>query len=271
MAVARPSRLGKPPALDQLQQHALAQPAAGDPQRQRRAGRRSPRAPGCRPAAAAPARGRARSARATSAIGVVTEHADAALERLVGELGAEQPAQRGGGAADRHGLGRRRRLEALERAGHVAAHLLELVHRGRVAAQVGVGQEARSRSGTTPTTPSARPARRPRSRSTRRRRRSPRSCPRRGWSSVRVAPTKDEARLLLARQHARAPCRRRLHRAHAARSRLGALRIAAVATATICSAPTSRATVAWVPPPRRSRRSSPAGSAPPSRGSCRSA
>ena len=29
-------------------------------------------------------------------------------------------------------------------------------------------------------------------------------------------------------------------------SRLGALRIAAVATATICSAPTSRATLAWV-------------------------
>ena len=64
--------------------------------------RRAPRARGCPPAAGAPARRSSSKRAATSAIGS-GEHADAALERLVRQLGAEQPAQRGGGAAHRHG------------------------------------------------------------------------------------------------------------------------------------------------------------------------
>ena len=173
------------------------------------------------------------------------EHADAALERLVLQLRSHQPAQRGGRAADRDGAGGRRRLEALEGPLHVAAHLLQLVSRGRVGAQVGVGQKAR-----------ADPERlRPRHLAVRlaygdlagaaadvdhRDRAVGRPQHRASGANER------QPRLLLARQDARARCRRPSPRRPAARSRLGALRMAAVATATICSAPTSRATLAWV-------------------------
>ena len=62
-------------AVDHLEDDALAQPAAADLQRQAEPVARPPRGSGCRRAAGARARGRARSARATSATGVRGEHA----------------------------------------------------------------------------------------------------------------------------------------------------------------------------------------------------
>src|SRR5215207_172958 len=137
----RRRRLGKTPALHQLQENPLAEPAAGDPQWQAEqvrdrfeyqdAGGQQAHALGVELEALGhlgDRRGR--------------EHADPALERLVLELGAHQPAQRGGGAPDRDGALGRRRREPLEGSLHMPAQLLELVHRGRVRAQIGVGEEA---------------------------------------------------------------------------------------------------------------------------------
>ncbi len=107
-----------------------------------------------RRAAAARARGRARTARATSAIGGERQHPHAPLERLVRQLGAHEAAQRGGGAAHRHGASRRR---AARRPSNTPATCSRTASSsatdGGSRAQVAVGQEARADRGRTPTTP----------------------------------------------------------------------------------------------------------------------
>ena len=191
------------------------------------------------------------------------QHADAALERLVLQLRAHEPAQRGGGAADRHGAGGGWRLEALERPLHVAAHLLELVHRGRVGAQVRVGQKAgadpkRLRPGHL-----AVGARRWRSRWSRRPRRSRRPCRRAPRAACAWRPRRTAAPP--PRRTGRSARRRRPPRRRPP-ARRGCRR---------CGWPRSqRPRCARRPPraprrsgcarPRRSPRSSPPGSAPPS-------
>ncbi len=233
------------PPLDQLQQHALAQPAARDPQRQLPAGRRPPRARGCRRAAGGPARGRARSARPRRRSASCESTRMPRSSVSCDELGAEQPAQRGRGAAHRH----RARRPAAARAPRRcrprggAPSRARRPRAGRSAGRRRPGSP--SRSETRPTTPSRRPARQWRSRTSRHRRRSPRSCPRRAraacaWRRRRTGAPPPRPRA------PRAPCRPLRSTALCSSSRLGALRIAAVATATICSAPTSRATAAWV-------------------------
>ena len=92
----------KTPTLHQLEQEALTQTTTGDAERKleqvrdrledQDSGREQPHALRVE----LEALGHLRD-------GVVREHADAALERLVLQLGAQQPAQRGGGAADRDG------------------------------------------------------------------------------------------------------------------------------------------------------------------------
>ena len=112
-------------------------------------------------------------------------------------------------------------------------------------AQVGVGQEAgpdpkRGR----PAHRAVRLAHRDLARS-RRPRRSPRSSPRRAGRACAWRPRTTVAPPPRPRAR-RAACRRHRAPRSPGRPRLGALRMAAVATATICSAPTSRATLACV-------------------------
>ena len=162
------------------------------------------------------------------------------------QLGAQQPAQRGGRAAHGH----RARRPAAARGPRTCRSTCRRTFssssdRGRVAAQVGVRQEARADpKRRRPRHPAVRP-RRPRSRSSRRPRRSPRSCPRGPRAACAWRPRTTGAPP--PRRTARsAPCRPPPPRRSRSSSRLRRVRIAAVATATICSAPTSRATVAWV-------------------------
>ena len=202
--IAAPRQAAGPPparaALPRAARRARSAAAA-------RADPRSPRARGCRRAAGAPARCRARSG-ARPRDRRQRQHPDPALERLVGELGADEPSQRGRGAADRDRALRGRRFEPLERPVHVAAHLLELVDRGRVGAQVGVGEEA----GADPedSDHSMRPSGSPIAISLEPPTSITATVPSTGRSSVRVAPTNDN--LLLAGEHGQLDAARLLHR-----------------------------------------------------------
>ena len=73
---------------------------------------------------------------------VAAEDADAALERLVLEHGADQAAQRGGAAADRDGLRRVLDLDSIEDVLDAVADLADLRRRGRVGGDQLVGQNA---------------------------------------------------------------------------------------------------------------------------------
>ena len=108
---------------------------------------------------------------------VAAEDADAALQGLVLEHGADQAAQRGGAAADGDRLGRMLDLDPVEDVVDAVADLADLSRRGRVGGDQLVGQNARADS------PGADLLRRRRERcrgsprSSRRRRRRRRPCP----------------------------------------------------------------------------------------------
>ena len=80
--------------------------------------------------------------RATSAAGSPQRTRIAALQGLVLEHRADQPAQRGGAAADRDGLGRVLDLDPLEDVVDAVADLADLRRRGRVGGDQLVGEDA---------------------------------------------------------------------------------------------------------------------------------
>ena len=177
--------------------------------------------------------------------GLAGQDPDPALERLVLEHRADQSPQRGGAAADRDGLRRAARSRPPRRSPRSGRGSC-----GSRPPRAGRRRSARRRA------PRSRPARsapprprrgpsRGRPRSSRRRRRRRRSCRRPGWPSVFVAPMKarrpssSSLRISTGTPEASAIVA-------ATASPLPASRTAAVATARIVSAPSSRARRTWV-------------------------
>ena len=199
------------------------------------------------PAGSSRTRSRSSSKRAaTSAIGVVDS---TRMPRSSVSCDSSAPSRRRSEVAvppTATALVGRRRLEPLEGARHVAAHLLELVHGRRVARAGRSRRGSRSRSETTPTTPSA-PSGSPTAISVEPPPTSTTAIvPSAGWHQRAGGAHEGQPRLLLAREHVERHAAGVLAPRPRSSARLGALRIAAVATATICSAPTSRATLACV-------------------------